>query len=149
MPADASAESDRRRLKPLPIKLDYDDSVDGVARPYLRLTLVGPSGKRVPVLGVVDTGADFSILPIAFAEELGFTFHALRLVPGGHAGGDDWFRKAEEGVSARFRKLDVAFELEPRYANTNTPAWGRKDFLRWWNLTLSERRGRFKLTWAL
>ena len=45
---------------------------DGHPRPYLWLTLKGPrGGPEVPIVGLVDTGADKSVLPIDYAQLIG------------------------------------------------------------------------------
>ena len=68
------------------------------------------------------------------------------------AGGPVRLRAAQRAVRAKF--LGVPFELEPRYADTGRggevetdASWGRRDFLRHWDLRLSERDGRFSLRW--
>ena len=56
----------------------YKRGADGQLRPYLLLTLLGVKpGLEVEILGLVDTGADRTVLPIDFAEELGYTVDDL------------------------------------------------------------------------
>ena len=47
----------------------YKRGPDGQLRPYLLLALLGVKpGLEVEILGLVDTGADRSVLPIDFAD---------------------------------------------------------------------------------
>lgn len=59
--------------RPASVVAPYKRGPDGQWRPYL-LTLIGvkPSAE-VEILGLVDTGADRSVLPIDYAAELGYT----------------------------------------------------------------------------
>lgn len=59
-------------------------------RPYATVDLQGPSGGWIRVRMVIDTGADYTVLPASFADDLGIdlardcTVHTTRGV-GGHA----------------------------------------------------------------
>lgn len=120
------------------------------SRPYITVKLLGPNGEAVTTPGLVDTGADFSVLPVSIAGELGIPFQALRPIPVSHAAGRALFHQATEPLDAVLMGSSVSFSLEPMYAvidDVDAPAqWGR-DFFRHWDLFLSEREHRFSLTW--
>jgi hypothetical protein len=50
-------------------------------RPYVTLELRGPNSEPLTLIGLLDTGADFSTLPLDVAIELGFTMDVLRPTP--------------------------------------------------------------------
>lgn len=99
---------------------------------------------------MLDTGADYTILPESFATEFGFTFGPMQKVSVEQAAGVATFYRPEEGISAILPGLDYTFELEPLYSDRALDVvWGRIDFLRYWDLFLSQRGKFFTLSWAL
>ena len=66
----------------------YRRGSDGHPRPYLWLTLKGPrGGPDVPIVGLVDTGADKSVLPVDYAQLLGYQAEDLAPVEVGQVEG--------------------------------------------------------------
>jgi hypothetical protein len=56
----------------------YRAGADGQMRPYLWLVLTGPyGGEEILITGLVDTGADRSVLPIDYAQTLGYKIDDL------------------------------------------------------------------------
>ena len=121
-------------------------------RPYVTLELRGPNGAPLTLTGLLDTGADFSTLPLDVAIELGFTMDALRPTVVHQATGSANVQRAAEPIAARLAGTVVEFLLQPMYApglgeEPRDVLWGRRDFLRHWDLWLSERSARFDLDW--
>ena len=110
---------------------------------------------RLP--GLLDTGADYSTLPLEIAARLGFADDDLQPLSAGAtaAGRPILLRKAAEPVKARLERSPLQFELEPRFISlasegAGRPAdllWGRQDFLWYWDLELPERDKRLALEW--
>jgi hypothetical protein len=121
-------------------------------RPYVTLQLRGPNGEPLTLIGLLDTGADFSMLPLDVAIELGVTTDVLRPTAVHQATGSATVQRAAEPIAARLVGTAVEFPLEPMYApglgeEPRDVLWGRRDFLRHWDLWLSERNKRFDLNW--
>jgi hypothetical protein len=140
------------------IRRDYTQ-IPGEAfpRPYVTLELVGPSEDPLVLMGLLDTGADYSTLPLEVASELGFPFHVLDTVGGRDASRRVTLWRAEEPIAAKVLGWPATFVLEPFYTvvddkgerRASDHLWGRRDFLRYWDLHLSERDLGFELEWRL
>jgi len=74
--------------RPTSVVAPYKPGPDGQWRPYLLLTLTGVKpAAEIEILGLVDTGADRSVLPIDYAAELGYTVDELAAVEVGQVEG--------------------------------------------------------------
>jgi hypothetical protein len=121
-------------------------------RPYVELELRGPNGQPLRAFGQIDTGADYSTLPLEAARQLGVSIYELETFEAADASGFLELGVARDAVSAKLASR--SFELRPRYVmsgdgaiDQSEPLWGRRDFLRSWDLWLSERDERFMLEW--
>lgn len=119
----------------------YKPGPDGQLRPYLLLTLLGVKpGLEVEILGLVDTGADRSVLPIDFAEELGYTVDDLepREVSQVEGSASAWV--AKKACQAFVDGLpDTTFEIEPVFVAGLNALWGRADLMMNFKIGVSER----------
>jgi Aspartyl protease len=119
----------------------YKPGPDGQLRPYLLLTLLGVEpGLEVEILGLVDTGADRSVLPIDFAEELGYTVDDLepREVSQVEGSASAWV--AKKPCQAFVDGLpDTTFEIEPVFVAGLNALWGRADLMMNFKIGVSER----------
>jgi hypothetical protein len=121
-------------------------------RPYVELELRGPNGHPLRAFGLIDTGADYSTLPLEVARQLGVSIYELEMFDADELSGSLQLGLAREPVSARL--AGRSFELRPRYlmsgdgeVDPSRFLWGRRDFLRFWDFWLSERDERFALEW--
>jgi hypothetical protein len=108
--------------------------------PILLLALVGPR-RRIPLAGVVDSGADRTLLPNSVAATLGFPEGDLIPTEEGSGGaGDIWFPTWElpypirAQVIASFpppRGIEMwgpELDLTPEFAKDTVALFGRADF---------------------
>jgi hypothetical protein len=123
------------------------------ATPILSLALVGPGGSR-GIAGVVDSGADRSLLPKGLAAKLGIPDEDLEPTPEGSGGaGGAWFPtwvipysiKAQVIVPfPQPRGLELwgpEMELNPEFATDTIPLFGREDFFETFTVTLDQPGG--------
>lgn len=123
------------------------------ATPVLRLVLTGPGGAR-GIAGVVDSGADRTLLPKRLAADLGVSSEDLEPTPEGSGGaGGAWFPtwvipyaiKAQVVVQFPAPR-DVepwgpTFDLTPEFAADTVPLFGRADFFEAFTVTLDQPGG--------
>lgn len=119
----------------------YKRGPDGQWRPYLLLTLLGvKSGLEVDILGLVDTGADRSVLPIDYAQELGYTVDDLepREVSQVEGSASAWV--ARKPCQAFVDGLPhIRFEIEPLFVAGLNALWGRADLMMNFTISVSEK----------
>lgn len=119
----------------------YKPGPDGQLRPYLLLTLLGVKrGLEVDILGLVDTGADRSVLPIDYAEELGYTVDDLepREVSQVEGSASAWV--AKRPCQAFVDGLPhIKFEVEPLFVAGLNALWGRADLMMNFTVSVSEK----------
>jgi hypothetical protein len=105
------------------------------------LTLIGlKPGQEIMVSGLVDTGADRSVLPIDYAEELGYTVDDLAPVEVGQVEGSAsaWLTKKPcdafvDGIP------DIKFEIKPLFVASLNALWGRADLMMAYTISVSEK----------
>jgi hypothetical protein len=119
----------------------YRPGPDGQLRPYLLLTLIGLNpGQEIMVSGLVDTGADRSVLPIDYAEELGYTVDDLAPVEVGQVEGSASAWLAEKPCEAFVDGIpSIRFEIEPLFVASLNALWGRADLMMNFTVSVSER----------
>jgi hypothetical protein len=115
---------------------------DGTYRPYLWLTLHGPEdGPELLIPGLVDTGADKTVLPVDYAELLGYDESQLEEAEVGQVEGlADGLDALAASSASVFGLEDVTFEIEPVFVDTLDPLWGRADLMKAYTISISERR---------
>jgi hypothetical protein len=112
--------------------------------------------RSVDIAGIVDSGADGTLLPLAVAPYLGLDPAAdLRPQPGGSGGAGGthfptWattktirgqiFAVPEPGEPAEM--FGQPFDLAPAFAQGDTVLWGRRDFFSYFKITF-ENHARF------
>jgi hypothetical protein len=114
---------------------------DGHPRPYLWLTLKGPrGGSEVPIVGLVDTGADKSVLPIDYAQLLGYKVEDLAPVEVGQVEGSASAWDAQKPCEAFVNGVaSVKFEIQPLFVATLDALWGRADLMMTYVVSVSEK----------
>lgn len=119
----------------------YRAGPDGQLRPYLLLTLIGlEPDQEVEILGLVDTGADRSVLPIDYAEELGYTVDDLAAVDVSQVEGTASAWVAKRPCEAFVDGLpDIKFKIEPLFVASLNALWGRADLMMAFTVGVSEK----------
>lgn len=131
---------------PVRIKFAYEVGPDGATpRPYLWLEVVGPREGREHIRGVLDTGADVSLLPEAYADLLGYRNDDLAEVVATSPGGTLSLRQAVQPVVVRLPGDDErTLSLQPLFAPVPEARWGR-DFMSLYGVSIVERERQFSL----
>lgn len=119
----------------------YRPGPDGQLRPYLLLTLIGlEPGKEIMISGLVDTGADRSVLPIDYAEELGYTVDDLAPVEVGQVEGSASAWIAQKPCGAFVDGIpEIEFEITPLFVASLNALWGRADLMTIYTISVSEK----------
>lgn len=118
----------------------------GPRRPYLWLEFEGPSGARGPVLGLVDTGADISVLPLGYAALMGFRAEDLDLFEIHGVGGQVDTYRPRDPILAWVRGLeDIVIPMRPAFIEGGDALWGRSDFMAVFGVIVEERKSELSL----
>lgn len=127
--------------RPESVVAPYKLGPDGQWRPYLLLTLFGPKPEsEVMISGLVDTGADRSVLPIDYAEELGYTVDDLAPVEVGQVEGSASAWLAQKPCRAFVDGIpEVEFEIAPLFVASLNVLWGRADLMMTFTISVSEK----------
>lgn len=120
----------------------YRPGPDGQLRPYLLLTLRGlKTGGEVVISGLVDTGADRSVLPVDYAAELGYTVEDLAPVEVGQVEGSASAWLAQKPCKAFVDGIpEIEFEIAPLFIAGLNVLWGRADLMMSFTVSVSEKR---------
>jgi len=110
-------------------------------RPYLWLVLTGPrGGEQVLVSGLVDTGADRSVLPIDYAQKLGYKVDDLAPAEIGQVEGSASAWLAQKPCQAFVDGIsEIKFEIEPLFVAGLNALWGRADLMMNFTISVSEK----------
>ncbi|MHB1469704.1 MAG: hypothetical protein ACYCU0_13000 [Solirubrobacteraceae bacterium] len=127
---------------PDPLVVPYRELGAGGARPYLFVCVAGPIGVARTIPGLIDSGADRTVLPVGFASLLGYGSRDLARVEGSHAAGTMLMHEALNPSKAFVPQLpDLPFEMRPFFVQGCQQAlWGRADLMRRFDVTISESR---------
>lgn len=119
----------------------YRPGPDGQLRPYLLLTLIGlEPGQEIMISGLVDTGADRSVLPIDYAEELGYSVDDLAPVEVGQVEGSASAWQAQKPCGAIVDGIpEIEFEIAPLFVASLNVLWGRADLMTIYTISVSEK----------
>lgn len=130
-------------------RIGYRDAFGhGVVRPYLVLNVTGPTGVTQTIIGLVDSGADMTSLPMGFATLLGYTSGDLDLQQGTQANGVMNMWVANKPCTAIVPELpDPVFEVTPCFlAGSQSPLWGRCDLFQAFGVGFDEQAQAFTLS---
>ena len=119
----------------------YRAGPDGQMRPYLWLVLTGPyGGEEILISGLVDTGADRSVLPIDYAQTLGYKIDDLAPAEIGQIEGSASAWTAQKPCQAYVDGISKAkFEIEPLFVAGLNALWGRADLMMNFKIGVSEK----------
>jgi hypothetical protein len=116
-------------------------------RPLLACAFTGPNGVTQALFGIVDTGADFTSLPVPYAQTFGYDSSNLKDEPMVGANGAGITQVAQ--VPSRVSVPDFGdhvTEVFPRFtAGLGIVLWGRRDFMTDFHVTICESDQRFFL----
>ena len=116
----------------------------GIA-PAIPLVLHGPKN-RINHVGLVDSGADSSLLPVSIAAFLGIDLSTCQEEPMMGAGGQSRRWSYLPGITAELRAMSKRFPLNISFAE-HVPIMllGRSDFFATFRVTVDERAETVKL----
>lgn len=116
----------------LELRRSYRDAFGHGMRPYLTVRLSGIQGRDVTAVGLVDSGADVTCLPMVMAALLGFRRSDLEPVAIQQLGGGQHAWRAMTPIRAQLVGAPAtAIELTPIFAEgSRRSLWGRDDFFR-------------------
>jgi hypothetical protein len=118
--------------------------------PIVRLAIEGPHGKRTAIAGVVDSGADRTLLPRSVATSIGVPDNDLVETSGSEGAGGAWFPTWELDYTLKAHVLAVfdeprgveiwgpPFELAPEFAKETIAMFGRADFFHAFTVTFEQ-----------
>lgn len=126
----------------------YRDLGLGELRPFLVLTVTGPTGVKGPIAGLIDSGADGTVLPAGYASLMGYSAADLVAEQGTQVGGSVTMWQATKPSRALVPEMaDIVFDLHPCFVHgCQTALWGRKDLMNHFDVAIMERRKQFSLT---
>lgn len=112
--------------------VDYS-SIGGHKRPYLEVHLTGPDGVAQPIIGVVDSGADYTCLPYEMLRLLGYEGRSMLRESGiSQVSGALDALQSTVPIGACVAGLpEKRFELFPVFVQgARNVLWGRADFFK-------------------
>lgn len=112
--------------------------------PGLPLILRGPSA-RIPVVALVDSGADSSIFPLEIAAHLGIDLGQCRREDCTTAAGPSTQHIWEPGLDAQVQAMNVTVHLRGAFSETPVGLLGREDFFDAFRVSFDHRRQTFRL----
>lgn len=130
------------------ITLPYSRYSGPVPRPYLALHFVGLNGSEGDIVGLLDSGADNSCLPLGFASLMGYRPDDLQIDTCVGVGGTSDVHVARRPVTAHITGVpETTFEILPTFLpDSEMPIWGRLDFFQIYEVNFHEPRQEFTLT---
>jgi len=131
-----------------PFVVAYRDLGFGGARPYLIVHVSGIDGRSGLIAGLIDSGADNTVLPAGYAPLMGYTAADLVAVQGTQVGGSVTLRNATKPSKAFIPEIpSKVFDIHPCFVEgCQTPLWGRADLMQHFDVTIMERKKQFALT---
>jgi hypothetical protein len=127
----------------------YRDLGFGGVRPYLVLHVAGVDGRSGLIPGLIDSGADRTVLPAGYASLMGYSAQDLTSVRGTQVGGSVTLWNANKPSKAFVPEIpQVVFDITPSFVHgCQTALWGRLDLMRQFDITIMERKKQFALIW--
>lgn len=133
---------------PTELRASYLDALRTGRRPYLSVRLAGPGGASLGAIGIVDSGADVTCLPLLTSVLLGLEKEDLEPSRVQQLGGAKPAFQARLPIRARLDGVpDFEFELRPVFCEGHQGLWGRQDFFRAFEaISFDEAAQKFVLT---
>lgn len=126
----------------------YRDFGWGGARPYLVLHVTGVNGRWGLIPGLLDSGADNTVLPIGYASLMGYTGDDLVAAQGTQVGGSVTLWNALKPSKAYIPEMaDLVFDISPCFVEgCRNALWGRADLMQHFDITIMNRRRLFTIS---
>ncbi|MDQ1426296.1 MAG: hypothetical protein QOD72_3794 [Acidimicrobiaceae bacterium] len=120
-------------------------------RPYLVMMVEGINGQSGPVIGIADSGADVTSLPMDYASLMGYTPQTLSPQTMAHAAGTATAYLATEPATIFVPEIpDVKILVTPTFIpGAQHALWGRSDFMAAFTVSFDEARQEFSLTYRV
>jgi len=129
------------------LTVNYRFLPDQTLRPYLWVMVTGLNGINQLILGIVDSGADKSCLPLGYISQLGYDAASLTAQPMGQAGGITNSFVASAPCDAVVPGLpNSEFQIRPTFTDGQFVLWGRDDFMHSFDVLFEQSQNRFTLT---
>lgn len=113
---------------------------------YTEVSARNANGATVPARALVDSGADRTLLPLAFTDDFEIDLDDMVPVDGQVASGAVVFQMWTHGVRVRLLEPDFELDLRPAYfGGVSVPLLGRRDFFASFRCGFDERAQRFWL----
>jgi hypothetical protein len=128
------------------VKFNYEAGPDGNPRPYLWLDLTTESGASIRTRGLLDTGADVTIMDAEYAQALQLDPGDLEEIAAQGPAGVVTARRSVAVVRATLPGApEIVAPLYPLFTqDMPMPLWGR-DFMAVYSLALDQRALQFSL----
>lgn len=129
------------------ITLSYSPYSGPLPRPYLVLHFQGLNGSEGDIVGLLDSGADKSCLPLGYASLMGYKPEDLEITTCVGVGGASDVHSALKPVQANITGVpDTTFQISPTFLpDSEMPIWGRLDFFNVYEVNFHEPRQEFTL----
>ncbi len=129
--------------------LPYSNPFGTGSRPYLALTLTGVNSTSHSIVGLLDTGADITALPVGHAALMGYGLELLEQTTIGTADGPGVaFRAMRQSTAIVAGLPSVSISLRPIFVpGAQTPLWGRTDVMRPFKVLFDDTDEAFTLHW--
>ncbi len=130
-------------------ELSYTDPFDKGHKPYLAVNLTSAKGVSSNVVGLLDTGADITAMPLGFASLLGYESQTLTPVTIGTASAPASALRAKLPCTAQVIGIEaVEISLHPVFVfGANEVLWGRTDLMSAFRILFDEKAAKFSLEW--
>jgi len=132
------------------VELKYSNPFGNGSRPYLTMHATGINGTSGHIVGLLDSGADTTALPLGYANLMGYTADQLQRIEVGTAKGVGYGWRATVPCVATVAGATpptLTVSLLPTFVESATALWGRGDVMRMFALTIEDAKGTFTLTW--
>jgi hypothetical protein len=98
-------------------------------------------GAKGPIAGLIDTGADGTVLPAGYAPLMGYSPADIATRQGAGVGGSVTMHQATKPSKAVIPEIpDFEFEINPCFVEgCQIALWGRKDLMQHFDVHIMER----------
>jgi len=100
---------------------------------------------RMPARAIVDSGADYSFIPITFAQHLGVDPAQCVQERCNTAGGVSTLYIWQAGLEAEIQQMRMRIHLKTAFSETPFVLLGREDFFNAFKVAFDQRAQRFTL----
>lgn len=100
---------------------------------------------HIPVPAIVDSGADYTFIPVSFASHLGIELSKCLREDVNTAGGVSAQYIWQAGLDAEVQQLGVTVHLKTAFSETPFVVLGREDFFASFKVAFDQRAQQFTL----